>query len=508
MKKIKRLSLILALVLTFSSCFGLFASAANIEDFVDVPSGAWYTKELNYATEKGLVHGISDVEFAPAETMSRSQVITILWRAFSGEEFTGTKFTDVPADKWFTSAVYWGVENGVTSGTSATTFDPTLDITRQDLATMLGRYIVNNGYELEDAANSVTSFNDASLISTYAKEYVEFMRAKGILKGDTSGNVNPRNPVTRAEGMALIVRTVAAINGDDLNDWTIEDDSENENATPPADDNDNNEDTSDDIPPTEDTETREIVDHYGIPCFYYVLDMGALGIRSRYIAADFPIVEAVSGVDYSVSDGKPNPIDKMPTTCFYHNHRYTVHLSGRQSTATEGGLHVVKCLDCGEVFGEGSAATTTYNHNFQMDQFVEPTETTNGFFVYICECCKFYEKVEIPYDEYYQDKFLGYATYNETIDYGNAWRWCYCNISRMKYNCTLDWNEASFSTGIPAIYESSVALETAMENEAKLLMKKLNETSKAKYYYFNILLKEIDGKTVFKIVYKQISPNG
>ena len=101
MKKLKRLSFIMAMVMLLSCCLGIFASAANVNDFTDVPADAWYREYLAYATENGMINGTSATTFSPKGTMTRGMFIAILGRVFANGTESGTKFTDVSPDKYY-----------------------------------------------------------------------------------------------------------------------------------------------------------------------------------------------------------------------------------------------------------------------------------------------------------------------------------------------------------------------------------------------------------------------
>lgn len=215
MKKIKRLSFIMAMVMVFSCCFGIFASAANVDDFKDVPADAWYRDYLAYATENGMINGTSTTTFSPNDTMTRGMFIAILGRAFSDGTEIGTKFKDVPENKYYYHYVYWGVNHGVTFGTSDTTFEPNKKITRQQMATMVGRAINNLDLKLERRNVADYNYSDGNKIADYAKAGVQTCWEYGLMIGDTNGAFRPQSNVTRAEGTTVLVRLVQGIQRDD-----------------------------------------------------------------------------------------------------------------------------------------------------------------------------------------------------------------------------------------------------------------------------------------------------
>ena len=112
---------------------------AYTKSFKDVPSGAWYYKPVHWAVEHGITSGTSDTTFGAADVCSRYQVVYFLWAAAGKPEpkTTHNPFTDVKTSHFFYKAVLWAVENGITSGTSDTTFSPTTPCNRAQVVTFL-----------------------------------------------------------------------------------------------------------------------------------------------------------------------------------------------------------------------------------------------------------------------------------------------------------------------------------------------------------------------------------
>ena len=108
--------------------------------FTDVKADAYYYKAVLWAVENKITSGMSDTLFAPDATCSRSQIVTFLYRMQNSPKSKAKNpFTDVKADAYYANAVLWAVENGVTTGASATTFDPAGDCTRGQIVTFLYR---------------------------------------------------------------------------------------------------------------------------------------------------------------------------------------------------------------------------------------------------------------------------------------------------------------------------------------------------------------------------------
>lgn len=172
--------------------------------FVDVPADAWYADAVNTAAAKGLMNGTGNNKFEPLKTVQRSQVAAIVWNIEGAPAVTGTTpFTDVAADAWYAQAVTWAYQNKVVSGTSATTFAPNQNITRQDFAVVL-----YNKAGKPAASADLSKFVDASKINSWAQDAVKWAVSKGIINGNDKNELNPTGTLTRAEAASIIVKYV------------------------------------------------------------------------------------------------------------------------------------------------------------------------------------------------------------------------------------------------------------------------------------------------------------
>ena len=112
----------------------------SADSFADVPEDSYYAKAVAWAVENGIVNGVSATEFAPDATCTRAQIVTLLWRAEKTPAVDAEiSFTDVGSDAYYTDAVQWALKNGITNGTSASTFSPDASCTRAQIVTFLWR---------------------------------------------------------------------------------------------------------------------------------------------------------------------------------------------------------------------------------------------------------------------------------------------------------------------------------------------------------------------------------
>jgi len=110
--------------------------------FTDVAEGEYYYDAVKWAVDKGVTNGLTETTFGPNASCTRAQMVTFLWRAAGSPEPTATTtaFTDIDANEYYYKAVLWAVEKGITTGTTETTFSPNATVTRAQTVTFLYRY--------------------------------------------------------------------------------------------------------------------------------------------------------------------------------------------------------------------------------------------------------------------------------------------------------------------------------------------------------------------------------
>ena len=171
--------------------------------FADVPAGVYYADAVAWAVREGVTSGTSATTFSPNNACTRAQMVTFLWRAAGSPEpeTTVNPFTDVSESAYYYEAVLWAVENGITNGTSATTFGPDATVTRGQTATFLWR---NAG----SPAASGNSFADVTADAYYATA-VAWAAAEGITSGTSATTFSPDNACTRAQIVTFMFRDMA-----------------------------------------------------------------------------------------------------------------------------------------------------------------------------------------------------------------------------------------------------------------------------------------------------------
>ncbi len=170
--------------------------------FLDVPDDAYYFDPVMWAVKNGVTDGTSAITFSPNDPCTRAHAVTFLWRAYGSPEPTATEnpFSDVSTDNYFYKAVLWAVEQGITLGTSETTFSPNAPCTRAQIVTFL--------YRASKAASSgagVNPFTDVSADSYYY-EAVLWAAGAGITAGTSETTFSPNDPCTRGQIVTFLYR--------------------------------------------------------------------------------------------------------------------------------------------------------------------------------------------------------------------------------------------------------------------------------------------------------------
>ena len=172
--------------------------------FTDVTMDNYYFDAVLWAVDEGITNGTSDSTFSPDASCTRAQMVTFLWRAAGSPKATVTTcaFTDVDKDAYYYEALLWAVENGITSGTSATTFSPNASCTRGQMATFLYRDAKS------PAVTGTHAFTDVKA-DAYYNNAVIWAAAEGITVGTSDTTFSPDADCTRAQMVTFLWRYLA-----------------------------------------------------------------------------------------------------------------------------------------------------------------------------------------------------------------------------------------------------------------------------------------------------------
>ena len=186
-----------------SKCDG--GASCPSKKFTDVDQTKWYHEAVDYAIVNNLFNGTSPTTFAPNDNMTRGMFVTVLYRMEKEPAVTGTTaFVDL-RQNWYKNAVAWASENKIVNGIDATHFAPDNNVTREQAMTMLLRYAQFKGYDVTGRAD-LSAFSDASNVSSWAKDAMQWAVQLGLIQGVTPTTIVPRGNSTRAQIATILMR--------------------------------------------------------------------------------------------------------------------------------------------------------------------------------------------------------------------------------------------------------------------------------------------------------------
>lgn len=174
--------------------------------FVDVPANDFYLDAVKFVYEKGLMNGITATTFGGSRTITRGQIVTILYRLSGTPAASNTSsFQDVPADEYYAPAITWAASNAIVNGRSSTTFAPNDAITRQELAAILYRYTSFRGLTNNKLAN-LSGYTDQGQVDGYAVTPMQWCVGNGIINGTSNTTLTPRGTAQRYQAAIMLMR--------------------------------------------------------------------------------------------------------------------------------------------------------------------------------------------------------------------------------------------------------------------------------------------------------------
>lgn len=182
-------------------------STCPIEPFTDAQNDAWYHDGVHYCLVNGMMNGTGSTAFNPNGTITRGQLVTILWRMEGQPDAVSAGFTDVEAGQYYETAVNWAAANNIVNGVGDNKFAPGNPITREQFAAILARYAAFKGIDTESAGaeTDILSFSDAADVSSYAESSMQYCVGTGIING-SNNKLMPKGSATRAQAATMLMR--------------------------------------------------------------------------------------------------------------------------------------------------------------------------------------------------------------------------------------------------------------------------------------------------------------
>mgnify|MGYP003290964961 CR=1 FL=1 len=180
-----------------------FVKEVETSPFGDVSTSAYYYEAVKWAQKKGITGGIGNGLFGPNQPCTRAQIVTFLWRAAGSPVVNyAMNMSDVPEGSYYAEAVRWALSEGITTGTTGSTFSPDETCTRAQAVAFLFRYTASEAVTLQEL---VSGFSDADSVPGYALPAMNWALAEEIVQGNGS-KLMPNDSCTRAQIVTFLFR--------------------------------------------------------------------------------------------------------------------------------------------------------------------------------------------------------------------------------------------------------------------------------------------------------------
>lgn len=180
-----------------------FLKEVETSPFSDVSTSAYYYEAVKWAQKKGITGGIGNGLFVPNQPCTRAQIVTFLWRAAGSPVVNyAMNMSDVPEGSYYAEAVRWALSEGITTGTTGSTFSPDETCTRAQAVAFLFRYAASEAVTLQEL---VSGFSDADSVPGYALSAMNWALAEEIVQGNGS-KLMPNDSCTRAQIVTFLFR--------------------------------------------------------------------------------------------------------------------------------------------------------------------------------------------------------------------------------------------------------------------------------------------------------------
>lgn len=185
----------------------IFAEKTDLP-FVDVIESDWFYEYVKEAYKNGYMLGTSDTKFEPETRLTRAMFTTILYRIEGEPETDGSvPFEDIDGSMYYYDALLWAYQNGIVNGVSDTEFAPDAEITREQMAAIIYRYVKEKGLDISVGEKTdISAYSDCNMISDYAVDAFKYATGSGLIVGTSKTTLEPLANATRSEAATIFVR--------------------------------------------------------------------------------------------------------------------------------------------------------------------------------------------------------------------------------------------------------------------------------------------------------------
>ena len=173
--------------------------------FTDVPDTKWIRDAVEYVYQRGMMAGTSSTQFEPETPTTRGMIISILYRLEGSPDVGTAAFPDVPQGQWYTKAVAWAAKEKIVHGYDNGNFGPNDTITREQMVSILYRYASYKGCDLSATAD-LSGFQDLSSLAAYASNPMHWAVGNGFVSGTGNNSLSPKGSATRCQAASILMR--------------------------------------------------------------------------------------------------------------------------------------------------------------------------------------------------------------------------------------------------------------------------------------------------------------
>ncbi|MDI3480736.1 MAG: hypothetical protein PWQ97_391 [Tepidanaerobacteraceae bacterium] len=185
--------------------FSKYFAKPSIKTFSDIGRIAWAKDAIETMAGKGIINGKNETQFVPDANITRAEFAALVARMLKYRPGSSIPFKDVEIGKWYYEAVSAAYNQKLINGKTSDTFDPEGNITRQEMATIIGKLLTKQGFKLADKMQ-LARFKDGSSIASWAMDYAATAVKEGIITGSDGGRFLPEQKASRAETAVILYR--------------------------------------------------------------------------------------------------------------------------------------------------------------------------------------------------------------------------------------------------------------------------------------------------------------
>lgn len=176
--------------------------------FEDLKEDDWFYDAVKFAHENSLFKGVTEKKFGADISMTRGMMVTVLYRLAGAEEKATSSFDDVDKGMYYSNAIAWAAKLEIVNGVGDNKFEPDREITREEMATMMARYIKKMDLEIKESEEKYVEYDDEKEISSFATEAIKDMQKFGLMEGKDDKKFDPKGNAKRCEVATLLMRFV------------------------------------------------------------------------------------------------------------------------------------------------------------------------------------------------------------------------------------------------------------------------------------------------------------